>query len=257
MPLPVWFHKLGSPPHVYRWLEALRPWLGWSALALIGAGLFGGLVLAPPDAEMGDGFRIIYIHVPSAYLGTRAYVVLAVAAAVGFIWRIKLAHAVAVSVAPLGAACVVMAAATGALWGKPMWNTYWQWSDARLMTWVVQFFLYVGYMVLHASFDDRDKADRISAILAVVGIVNVPLIYYSVEWWQGSLHQPATIMQLDRPAIEASMAVPLVVSIFGFFLWFGWVLVNRLQAEIVERERDSRWLADFLPPVNSPTEAAK
>lgn len=253
MPLPVWFHKLGSPPHVYRWLDVCRPWLGWSALALIVAGLFSGLVLAPPDAEMGDGFRIIYVHVPVAYLGTRVYAALAIAAAVGFIWRIKLAHAVAVSLAPLGAGCVVMAAATGALWGAPFWATYWQWADPRLLTWVVQFFLYVGYMVLHAAYEDRDKGDRVAAILAVVGVVNVPLIYYSVELLP-SLHQGATLMRLDKPAIELSMLIPLLMSIFGFLLWFAWAFVNRFQAEIVERERDSRWLADYLRPAERPQE---
>jgi heme exporter protein C len=134
-----------------------------------------------------------------------------------------------------------------------MWGTYWQWADARLVTWVVQFFLYVGYIVLHASFDDRDKADRISAILALVGVVNAPIIYYSVFWWT-TLHQEPG---MSEGSIEASMLVPLLTSILGFVLWFAWAFVNRLQAEIVERERDSRWLADFLPPMNSPAEAAK
>src|SRR5262249_35914952 len=146
------------------------------------------------DYQMGDSFRILYVHAPAAYLGTRIYVIMAVAAGIGFIWRIKLAHAVAGSLAPIGAAFVVMAMATGAIWGKPMWGTYWQWGDARLVSWLVQFFLYVGYIALHASFDDRDKADRVSAILAVVGVVNVPIIYYSVEWWT-TLHQGPTLLK--------------------------------------------------------------
>jgi heme exporter protein C len=244
MPLPRWFHMLGSPPHAYRVCEWVRPWLGWGALLLISVGTFWGLVLAPEDYQMGDAFRIIYIHVPTAILGTRVYLLLAVAAAIGFIWRIKLAHAVAVSVAPLGAALVVMAMATGAIWGKPMWGTYWQWGDARLVSWLVQLFLYLGYMALHASFDDRDKADRASAILAVVGVVNVPIIYYSVEWWT-TLHQGQTIVKFDAPSITADMAIPLVINIFGFALWFGWLLVNRLQGEIVERERDARWIQQY------------
>lgn len=242
MPLPVWFHKLGSPPHVYRWLEACRPWLGWSSLLLLVGGLFYGLALAPTDEEMGDGYRILYIHAPTAYLGNRVLVIMGVAAAIGFIWRIKIAHAAAVSIAPIGAALVVMAAATGALWGKPMWGTYWQWSDPRLVSWVVKFFMYAGYMLLHAAFDDRDKADRVAAILAVVGVVNVPIVYYSVKL--ASLHQGPSLMKVDRPSLDPGILIPLLVSIAGVLLWFAWVLVNRLQAEIVERERDARWLVD-------------
>jgi heme exporter protein C len=215
--------------------------VGWIALLLLVGGVIGGLVLAPADYQQGDSFRIIYIHVPTAYLGTRLYVLLAVAAAIGFIWRIKLAHAVAASVAPLGAAFVIMAMATGAIWGKPMWGTYWQWGDARLVSWLVQLFLYLGYMALRASFDDRDKADRVSAILAVVGIVNVPIIYYSVEWWT-TLHQGPTLMKFDRPSITIDMLIPLLMMIAGFVLCFTWMLLNRLQGEIVERERDARWL---------------
>lgn len=244
MPLPRWFHMLGSPPYVYRIAEVCRPWVGWAALLLIVGGVIGGLILAPADYQQGDSFRIIYIHVPSAYLGTRLYVLMAVAAAIGFIWRIKLAHAVAASVAPLGAAFVVTAMATGAIWGKPMWGTYWQWGDARLVSWLVQLFLYLGYMALRASFDDRDKADRVSAILAVVGVVNVPIIYYSVEWWT-TLHQGPTLMKFDRPSITLDMLIPLLMMIAGFVLSFAWMLLNRLQGEIVERERDARWLQPY------------
>jgi heme exporter protein C len=241
MRLPRWFYMLGSPPYVYRLAEACRPWIGGAALVLMAVGAFWGLFLAPADYQMGDAFRILYVHAPSAYLGTRIYVVMAVAAAIGFIWRIKLAHAVAVSIAPLGAALVVMAMATGAIWGKPMWGTYWQWGDARLVSWLVQLFLYLGYMALHASFEDRDKADRVSAILAVVGVVNVPIIYYSVEWWT-TLHQGPTLLKMDRPSITVDMLIPLLMMIAGFVLLFGWLLLNRLQGEIVERERDARWL---------------
>jgi heme exporter protein C len=232
---------LGSPPYVYRLADLCRPWVGAAALLLIVGGTYGGLVLAPPDYQMGDAFRIIYVHVPSAYLGTRIYLLMAAAAAIGFIWRIKLAHAVAVSLAPLGAAFVVMAMATGAIWGKPMWGTYWQWGDARLVSWLVQLFLYLGYLALHASFEDRDKADRVSAILAVVGVVNVPIIYYSVEWWT-TLHQGPTLMKADTPSITTDMLIPLLTMIAGFALCFVWLLLNRLQGEIVERERDARWI---------------
>jgi heme exporter protein C len=241
MRLPRWFHMLGSPPYVYRLAEACRPWFGGAAVLLLVTALTWGLVFAPADYQMGDAFRILYIHAPTAYLGTRTYVIMAVAAAIGFIWRMKLAHAVAASVAPIGAAFVVMAMATGAIWGKPMWGTYWQWGDARLVSWLVQLFLYLGYIALRVSFEDRDKGDRVSAILAVVGVVNVPIIYYSVEWW-ATLHQGATLMKMDRPSITLDMLIPLLMSIAGFAFLFGWLLLNRLQGEIVERERDARWL---------------
>lgn len=250
MRLPVWFHRFGSPPYVFGFAERWRPWVGGAAVLLLVAGVFGGLVLAPADYQMGDSFRIIYIHVPTAILGTRIYLLMAAAAAIGFIWRIKLAHAVAVSVAPIGAAFVAMAMVTGAIWGKPMWGTYWQWGDARLVSWLVQLFLYLGYMALHASFEDRDKGDRVAAILAVVGVVNVPIIYYSVEWWT-TLHQGRTIMKLGEPSITLDMLIPLLMTILGFTLCFVWLLLNRLQGEIVERERDARWLRESAAGASS------
>ena len=241
MGLVRWFHSLASPPHFYRFAQSLSPWLAALSLVLIVAGVFGGLVLAPPDYLQGDGFRIIYVHVPSAYVGMLAYVVLASAAAIGFVWRIKLAHAVAVSVAPVGASFTFLALVTGAIWGKPMWGTYWEWADARLVFELLLLFLFLGYMVLRASFEDRDKADRVSAILAAVGVINVPIIHYSVEWWS-TLHQGPTIARLDAPSITLDMLVPLLILIVGFTVYFAWLVTCRLQGEVLERERTTRWV---------------
>lgn len=245
MKLPRWFHRFGSPPYVYGLAGALGPWIGGIAIVLIAAGTFGGLVLAPPDYLQGDSFRIIYIHVPSAYVSMMAYVILATAAAIGFVWRLKLAHAVAVSIAPIGASFTFVALATGAIWGKPTWGTFWQWTDPRIMFELVLLFLYLGYMALHAAFEDRDKADRISAILGVVGVVNVPIIHYSVIWWN-SLHQGPTISRLDGPTITLDMLVPLLIMIVGFTLFFGWLLLSRLQGEILEREHATRWIRELV-----------
>lgn len=245
MKLPRWFHRFGSPPWVYGLAGALGPWIGGIAIVLIAAGTFGGLVLAPPDYLQGDSFRIIYIHVPSAYVSMMAYVILAVAAAIGFIWRLKLAHAVAVSIAPIGASFTFLALATGAIWGKPTWGTFWQWTDPRIMFELLLLFLYLGYMALRAAFEDRDKADRVSAILGVVGVVNVPIIHYSVIWWN-SLHQGPTISRLDGPTITTDMLVPLLIMIAGFTFFFGWLLLSRLQGEIVEREHATRWLRELV-----------
>ena len=245
MKLPRWFHLFGSPPYVYRISGRLAPWLGGIAILLLVAGTFGGLVVAPADYLQGDSFRIIYIHVPSAYIGMMAYVILAVAAAIGFIWRLKLAHAVAVSAAPIGASFTFLALVTGAIWGKPTWGTYWQWTDPRIMFELVLLFLYLGYMALRAAFEEREKADRVSAILGVVGVVNVPIIHYSVIWWN-TLHQGPTISRLDGPSITMDMLAPLLVMIAGFTFCFAWLLLSRLQGEIVEREQETRWLRQLL-----------
>ena len=239
------FHLLGSPPTVYRLAGLLGPWVGIGAVILIGAGTYGGLVLAPPDYLQGDGFRIIYVHVPSAYIGLMAYVLMATAAAIGFIWHMKIAHAVAVSAAPVGASFTFLALVTGAVWGKPMWGTYWQWADARLVSELVLLFLYLGVMLLRVSFDDRDKGDRVSAVLAVVGVVNVPIIHYSVEWWS-TLHQGPTIAQLDAPSITMDMLVPLLTMIVGFTLCFAWLILKRVQAEILARESRARWVEQLV-----------
>lgn len=243
--LPRWVHRFGSPPYVYNLAERLRPWLAWTAVALIAVGAYGGLLLAPADYLQGDAFRIIYVHVPSAYLSLLIYTIMATAAAIGFIWRMKLAHAVAVSAAPIGASFTFLALVTGAIWGKPTWGTYWQWSDARLVFELLLLFLYLGYMVLHAAFEDRDKADRVAAILAVVGVVNVPIVHYSVEWWT-TLHQGPTIARFAAPAITTDMLVPLLIMIAGFTVCFAWLLLGRLQGEIVERERDTRWIRELV-----------
>ena len=239
------FHQLGSPPYVYRLAGRLAPWLGAASCALLAAGAFWGLVLAPPDYLQGDSFRIIYIHVPSAYLSMGGYVLMAAAAGIGYIWRMKLAHAVAVCVAPLGAWFTALALVTGGIWGKPTWGTYWEWGDARLMFELLLLFLYIGYMVLRMSFDERDKADRVSALLAVVGVVNVPIIHYSVEWWT-TLHQGPTLIREGGPSIAMEMLIPLLIMLAGFSLFFGWLLCKRLQGEILRRESRTRWVRNLV-----------
>jgi heme exporter protein C len=238
-----WFHKLASPPHAYRLLGRMAPWFGWPALALIAWATIDGLALTPPDYQQGDGFRILYVHAPSAWMSMFIYVTMAVAAGIGLIWRMKLAHAVAACCAPVGAWFTFLALATGSIWGKPMWGTWWVW-DARLTSELILLFLYLGYMALRSAFDDVGRADRASAILAIVGVINVPIIHYSVEWWT-TLHQPASVTKLDRPSIDPSMLIALLSMILGFMLYFGWVLCRRLQGEILRRERSAKWLAEI------------
>ncbi len=241
-----WFHRLGSPPYVYRLAERLTPWFAWSAALLILAGLYDGLVLAPPDYQQGDGFRIIYVHVPAAWLSQMIYVWMAVAAAVGLIWRIKVAHSVAAACAPIGASFTAVALGTGMLWGKPMWGAYWVW-DVRLTTELLTLFLYLGYMGLRAAFDDLQRADRASAVLAVVGVVNVPIVKYSVVWWN-SLHQGSSLSLTGKDTIATPMLIPLLVSMLGFTLYFGAVLLVRLRAEVLRRERAASWIGEVVRP---------
>jgi heme exporter protein C len=245
MKLPIWFHRFGSPPYVFGLANSLAPWLGGSALILLLAGSAWGLAVAPPDYLQGEVYRIIYIHPQTAYISMMAYTVMAVSAGIGFIWRIKLAHAVAVSAAPIGASFTFCALVTGAIWGRPTWGTYWEWGDPRLMFELLLLFLYLGYLALRAAFDDRDKADRVSAVLAVVGIVNVPIIHYSVLWWN-TLHQGPTISGFGEIAMDTSMLIPFLIMVAGFTALFFWILLRRLQAEIVERERGTRWLSSVV-----------
>jgi heme exporter protein C len=239
-----WFHKLASPPHAYRIAGQAAPWLGWMALILIVAGLYGGLVLAPPDYQQGDAFRIVYVHAPSAWLSMFVYATMAAAAAIGLVWRIKLAHAVAAASAPVGASFTFLALATGAIWGKPMWGTWWVW-DARLTSELLLLFLYAGVIALRGSIDDRDRADRASAVLAIVGVVNLPIIHYSVVWWN-TLHQPSTLTKIAKPSMAGEMLWPLLVMLLGFTLYYGAILAVRLRAEILRREREAGWLRSEL-----------
>ena len=201
-------------------------------------------MLAPPDNQQGDGFRILYVHAPSAWMSLMVYTTMAVAAAVGLIWRIKVAHAAAAACAPIGASFTVAALVTGARWGQPMWGTYWQW-DPRLTSELALLFLYLGYMGLRAGIEDTQRAERASAVLAVVEIINVPVIHYSIIWWN-SLHQAPSVMRLAKPAMPPSMLVPLLLMLLGFTLFFAAVLLVRLRAEILTRERTSLWIREAL-----------
>ena len=239
-----WFHRFGSPPHLYRLAGTLTPWFAWPAAMLIVAALYLGLFVAPPDYQQGDGFRIIYVHAPSAWLAVMIYAVMAIAAAVGLIWRMKVAHAVAASCAGIGAGFTAVSLVTGMLWGKPMWGTYWVW-DPRLTAQLVLLFLFLGYMGLRSGIDDIGRADRASAVLAIVGVINLPIIRYSVEWWN-SIHQAPSVMKMDQPSMPMEMLTPLLMMLVGFSLYFGAVLLVRVRAEILRRERSASWIREVL-----------
>ena len=238
-------HKLASPPHFYSLAPKLVPWFTVPGLLLVAYGVYAGLFLAPTDYQQGDAFRIIYVHVPSAYLSMLAYMTMAISAAIGLIWRIKLSHAVAAAAAPLGAWFTFLALVTGSIWGRPMWGTWWEWGDPRLTSELIMLFVYFGYMALRAAIDDTTKADKASAVLALVGAVNVPIIHFSVEWWS-SLHQGATLLRKDGPAMDTSMLYPLLAMILAFTFLFGALLMRRIRTEVLYRERRTRWVKEMV-----------
>jgi heme exporter protein C len=238
-----WFHRFGSPPWIYGFARRWAPWFGGFAALGILVALYGGLVLAPADYQQKDAFRIVYVHAPSAMLSLAIYTTMAVAAAVGLIWRIKVAHAAAAACAPIGAWFTVVTLGTGMLWGKPMWGTYWAW-DPRLTSELVLLFLYFGYMGLRAAIEDPQKADKASAVLAIVGVVNVPIIRFSVNWWN-SLHQPATRL-VGESDMDWAMTWPLLLMFVAFMLYFAAVMLVRLRAELLRRERNATWVREVL-----------
>jgi len=227
-------------PNFYGFAEQLTPWLGGLTAVLMVVGLVGGLVLAPPDYQQGESYRIIFVHVPSAWMSLFVYVAMAAFAATGLVWRLKLAEVLAAASAPIGASFTFVALVTGSLWGRPMWGTYWVW-DARLTSELILLFLYLGYMALYASISDKRAASRASAVLALAGVVNVPVIHFSVQWW-ATLHQGPTVSKLGAPAIHSSMLVPLLVMVVAFNVYYFMVLLIRARAEILEREHNATWV---------------
>ena len=239
----VWFHRFGSPAWVYGFASKWAMPSGWVALGLFVLGLYQGLVVAPPDYQMGDSYRIIFIHVPSAWLSMFSYFVMALSAGIGLVWHIKVADMVARSIAPLGAMFTFCALVTGSLWGKPTWGTYWVW-DARLTSELILLFLFIGYMALSSAIEDRRTASRASAVLALIGVINLPIIHFSVEWWN-TLHQGSTITKLGRPSIDTRMLIPLLIMFLAFNFYFLSAMLNRLKCELLDQERRTQWVREI------------
>ncbi len=238
------FHRFASPREFFRIAGAMIPWFAAVTLVLLSVGLYLGLFVAPPDYQQGESYRIIFIHVPSAWMSLFVYMVMASAAAIGLIWRIKLAHVIAMSSAPIGASFTFLALVTGSLWGKPMWGAWWVW-DARLTSELILLFLYLGVMALYAAFEERRTAQRAAGILAIVGVINVPIIHYSVMWWN-TLHQGPTVTKFDAPSIHLSMLIPLLIMSVAFTLFYATVLLMRARWEVLEQEQRSKWVDEYL-----------
>ncbi len=235
-----WFHKWGSPKWFY---EMSGPWLralAWAAVLLLLLGTVWGLAIAPQDYQQGNSFRIIYIHVPAAFLAQSCYLMLAVAGVVGLVWKMKLADVALQCAAPIGASMTFIALLTGAVWGKPTWGTWWVW-DARLTSMLILLFLYFGVIALSQAISNRDSAAKACAVLSIVGVINLPIIKYSVEWWN-TLHQPATFKITEKPAMPMEMWLPLLVMVLGFYCFFAAVLLMRMRLEVLKRESRTRWV---------------
>ncbi|HEY9034514.1 MAG TPA: heme ABC transporter permease [Pseudomonadales bacterium] len=238
------FHKLGSPRWFYGISSAVLPWLSLLTAAVLLTGVVWGLAFAPMDFKQGNSFRIIYIHVPAAFIALAGYYVMAVAGAVFLVWRMKMADIMLRAAAPIGAMMTFIALVTGAIWGKPTWGTWWVW-DARITSMLVLFFLYLGVIALAAAYQREALGSKAAAILSLVGTVNIPIIYKSVDWWY-SLHQPASIKLTARPSIHPDMWWPLVMTIIGFYLLYAILLMLYARADILQREQRTRWVQELI-----------
>jgi heme exporter protein C len=223
-------HRFANPARFLRISNVVLPWAAGATVVLMIAGLYLSLVASPADYQQGDTVRIMYIHVPSAWMALFIYTNMAVAAAVGLVWKHPLADLFTKAAAPIGAGFTALCLITGSLWGEPMWGTWWVW-DARLTSVLILFFLYLGYMALVNAFDDPTRGAKAGAILVLVGVVNVPIIKFSVDWWN-TLHQPASVVRMGGPSIDPSMLWPLLMMGLAFTAYFVTVVLLRVRSEI-------------------------
>jgi len=238
--IPLWLHKLGSPPTFYRFAGAVRPWAMGLALLAGAIGLYGGLVLAPADYQQGDAYRIIFIHVPSAWMSMFVYAVMGVSGFMALVWRMKLAEVVAMESAPIGAAFTFITLVTGSLWGKPMWGTWWTW-DARLTSELVLLFLYLGVIGLYHAFEDRRQGARAASFLAIIGVINVPIVHYSVVWWN-TLHQGSTVNVFGHSKMAGDMLWPLLVMTLATKAYYVASLCRRARTDLLALEGGKDWV---------------
>ncbi len=239
-PLVRWFHQLGSPPYFDRFAARWSPWCYGVGLAIMLFGIWGALFNVPADYQQGDSFRILYIHVPAAWMSLAVFAGMAIYSAIALIWRIKLCEILAMACAAPGAAFTLVTLLTGSIWGKPMWGTWWDW-DPRLTTELILLFLYLGVIGLYHAIEDRRAAARAAGLLAIVGVVLLPVIRYSVVWWN-SLHQGQTIKMFGESSMDPSMQMPLWAMVIGTHVWFVGSLLARARADNLRREAGKDWV---------------
>lgn len=232
------FH-FASPQTFYPLAGRLQPWFTWLAVALTVVGLWIAFFVAPTDAQQGEAYRIIFVHVPASWMSMFIYLVMAAWAGIGLVLNTRLSSMMAHALAPTGAMFAFLSLWTGALWGRPTWGTYWVW-DARLTSELVLFFLYIGYLALNAAIDDPRRADKASAVLALVGVVNVPIIYFSVQWWN-TLHQGASVSLTRAPSMATTMLTGMLIMALAFWMYSIAVALARVRSIILERESHTDW----------------
>jgi heme exporter protein C len=236
-------HRFANPLRYQRVADAVLPWAGGAAVLLMVLGLYLAFFVAPPDYQQGEAYRIMYVHVPAAWMALMVYGLMALASFSALVWRHPLAEAAARAAAPIGAAFTLIALVTGSLWGKPMWGTFWVW-DARLTSVLILFFLYLGYIALYDAFDEPGRGARAASILCLAGSINLPIIKFSVDWWN-TLHQPSSILRAEGPSIAPSMLWPLLTMFLAFLCYFVAVHILRTRAELTARRiRNLRLSAD-------------
>jgi heme exporter protein C len=239
-----WFKKCASPQYFYQISGKIATVFLGIFLILTVIGLYWGLVIAPTDYQQGDSYRIMFVHVPAAWMSMFIYIVMAIYAIIHLVWNIKLSGIVVKVSAPIGAGFTIIALVTGSIWGKPMWGTWWVW-DARLTAELILLFLYLGYIALYNAFDNYKVASKMSNILVLVGIVNIPIIHYSVKWWS-TLHQGASVSVVKQSAIHIDMLIPLLIMAIAFKFFYGYLLLYISKYEILVREQNSRWVKEEL-----------
>ena len=239
-----WLHPYANPEISYHFAGKILPWCTRLAFVFLSVGIVWALLFAPADYQQGDTFRIFYLHVPAAMLSMGIYLGMAIAALSSLVWQLKLADASAAAMAPIGATFTFIALVTGSAWGKPMWGTWWVW-DARLTSELILLFLYLGVIALHNAFDDKALAGKAAGILALVGVINLPIIKYSVEWWN-TLHQGATVSKLGKPAMTADMFWPFLICFLGFALLVTALICIRFRTEILNRNSMRPWVRELV-----------
>ncbi|MCW9698843.1 heme ABC transporter permease [Avibacterium sp. 20-129] len=235
-----WLHPYAKPETQYRVCGKLLPWFAILSTLFIATALVWGLAYAPADYQQGNSFRIMYIHVPAAIWSMSIYVSMAIAGIIGLVWQIRQAHLSIIAMAPIGMVFTFIALVTGAIWGKPMWGTWWVW-DARLTASLILFFLYLGVIALYSAFQDRTTGMKAAAILSIVGVINIPVIHFSVEWWN-TLHQGASITKFEKPSIATPMLIPLILSILGFMALTICLTLVRYRLALLNDEKKRPWV---------------
>ena len=242
--LVLFIHKLGSPAYFYNFAGKFIPWFWAIFLVLTAIGMYQAFFVVPADYQQGQSFRILYLHVPAAWMSMLAYIIMAVCAFIALVWRIRTVEILAICSAPVGAAFTVVTLAAGSLWGRPTWGTYWVW-DARLTSELVLLFLYLGVIGLYNSIDEPRKAARAASLLALVGAVNLPIIHYSVKWWN-TLHQGSSISLMGGSSIDTSMLIPLVIMSFAVKFYFGANLLTRARVKLLEQDMRKTWAKNII-----------